>query len=193
MTDGITAFANACRRLMVPPTPQVLLVSTQTQAGLLLRQQGGQAGGFPFYTTENIFRVSTARSGTGQQINSLKTPLGLHRIAQKIGGFQLKGTIFKARQPVGLTWQGQPEAEIAHRILWLDGMEPGFNNGGNVDSFGRYIYIHGVGNERWLGRPRSQGCIHMAAADLIPWFDGVPTGTLVWIGEFPLLHAGALS
>jgi hypothetical protein len=34
-----------------------------------------------------------------------------------------------------------------HRILWLAGLEPGFNRGGDVDTFRRYIYIHGVGEE----------------------------------------------
>jgi len=91
--------------------------------------------------------------------------------------------VFKARQPVGLTWQGKPEASIAHRILWLDGLEPGFNQGGHVDTHARYIYIHGFGDETTLGRPMSHGCVHLAAADLLPLFDQVAGGTLVWIAS----------
>ena len=34
-----------------------------------------------------------------------------------------------------------------------------------------------------LGQPDSQGCIHLAAADLLPLFDAVPERTLVFISE----------
>lgn len=91
------------------------------------------------------------------------------------------GTVFRNRQPVGLTWAGHPRAAIAHRILWLDGLEPGKNRGGTVDTHARYIYLHGLGDETTLGRPTSRGCIHLAAADLIPLFDRLPVGALVWI------------
>ena len=116
-------------------------------------------------------------------MNSNKTPLGLHRVARKVGAGHLVGTVFRSRQPVGYTWQGQPDAAIAHRILWLEGLEPGWNKGGDVDTFNRYIYIHGFGNERTLGRPQSHGCVHVAAAELMPLFELLPTGSLVWISE----------
>jgi lipoprotein-anchoring transpeptidase ErfK/SrfK len=63
----------------------------------------------------------------------------------------------------------------------LEGLEPGRNRGGSVDSHGRYIYIHGTGDEPTLGRPASCGCVHLASADLMPLFDLIPSGTLVWI------------
>jgi hypothetical protein len=91
------------------------------------------------------------------------------------------GTVFRHRQVVGRTWQGQPNAKIVHRILWLEGLEPGFNRGGCVDTFRRYIYLHGVGDETTLGRPCSHGCIHLAGADLIPLYGRLPENTLVWI------------
>jgi len=116
-------------------------------------------------------------------MHSNRTPLGLHRIAQKIGGGAPIGTVFRYRRPIGLTWEGTPEAAIVHRILWLEGLEPGFNRGGNVDSFRRCIYLHGFGDEATLGRPQSHGCIHVAATDLIALFDRVSVGTLVWIAE----------
>ena len=109
------------------------------------------------------------------------TPRGLHRIAKKIGGGWPVGTVFKGRQVIGFTWQGHPFAPITNRILWLEGLEAGFNRGGNVDSFQRYIYIHGTGNETTLGRPDSHGCIHLSANDLMPLYDKLPEGTLVWI------------
>jgi hypothetical protein len=128
------------------------------------------------------FRISTSRFGVGQAKGSNRTPLGLHRIAEKIGAGCPVGTAFKSRKPVGFTWQGMPDAKITTRILWLEGLEPGFNRGGDVDSHARYIYIHGTGDETTLGRPASCGCIHLAADNLIPLFDKLPVGTLVWIG-----------
>src|SRR5205814_209523 len=108
------------------------------------------------------------------------TPLGLHRIAQKVGGGYPLGTVFRGRKEVGLTWRGFPQGAIVHRILWLEGLEPGYNHGGNVDTFKRYIYIHGFSDETTLGRPFSRGCIHLAAKDLIPLFNLLPAGALVW-------------
>ncbi len=109
------------------------------------------------------------------------TPRGLHRIAQKIGGGWPIGTVFKGRQVVGFTWQGQPSARIVHRILWLEGLEAGLNRGGEVDSFRRYIYIHGTGDESTLGRPDSHGCVQLSANDLLPLYHKLPEGTLVWM------------
>lgn len=105
----------------------------------------------------------------------------MHRIASKIGGGYPVGTVFKGRRPVGLIWQGMAKARIAHRLLWLEGLEPGHNRGGSVDSFGRYIYIHGLAEEERLGTPDSSGCVHLAAGDLIPLYDRIPVGSLVWI------------
>jgi hypothetical protein len=134
-----------------------------------------------YYHAKTTFVISTSRYGLGQIRDSNRTPLGLHKVAAKVGLGQPIGTVFAGRRPVGLTWQGSPHAPIAHRILWLDGLEPGFNRGGRVDSFQRYIYIHGVGDEQTLGRPASQGCVQMAASDLLPLADRVSIGTLVWI------------
>jgi lipoprotein-anchoring transpeptidase ErfK/SrfK len=134
------------------------------------------------YQWSRNLRVSTSRFGVGQEANSRKTPLGLHRIARKAGGGFPVGTVFRGRKPIGLTWQGFPGAAIAHRILWLEGLEPGKNRGGRVDSFARYIYLHGVGDETTLGQPASCGCVHLAARDLLPLYHRLPVGTLVWIG-----------
>jgi hypothetical protein len=130
------------------------------------------------------FPGSTSRFGIGQQEGSNCTPLGLHRIAEKIGGGEPAGTVFKGRRAVG--HMSQPEfsdAKITTRILWLEGLDPGFNQGGNVDSHARYIYIHGTGDQKLIGKPASHGCIHLADADLIPLFDLLPGGTLVWISK----------
>ena len=129
------------------------------------------------------YRCSTSRFGVGQIADSHRTPLGLHRIAAKIGGGWPVGTVFESRKVVGFTWRGHPCAPITSRILWLEGLESGFNRGGKVDTFARYIYLHGTGDEPTLGRPASRGCMHLAAADLLPLYDQLPAGTLVWIQE----------
>lgn len=127
---------------------------------------------------------STSRFGIGQVEGSNCTPLGLHRIAEKIGASEPAGTVFKARQIIGYTSQPElADAKITTRILWLEGLEPGFNQGGKVDSHARYIYIHGTANQSSIGRPSSCGCLHLADVDLIPLFDMLPSGTLVWIAE----------
>jgi lipoprotein-anchoring transpeptidase ErfK/SrfK len=141
----------------------------------------GRSHRHPDYVPIGRYRISTSRVGTGQLMHSHRTPLGLHRVANKIGAGWPVGTVFKSRQPAGFTWCGQPMAAIAHRILWLEGLEPGFNRGGKVDSFNRYIYLHGVGDETTIGRPASIGCVHLAANELLPLFDRLPEGTLVWI------------
>ena len=78
---------------------------------------------------------------------------------------------------------GFAEAKITTRILWLEGLELGFTLGGNVDSHARYIYIHGTGDQQTIGKPASHGCIHLADEDLLPLFDLLASGTLVWIAE----------
>ena len=110
------------------------------------------------------------------------TPRGLHRIAEKIGDGEPAGTIFKDRQVVGCVAElGVAAGGITTRILWLEGLEPGFNQGGNVDTHDREIYIHGTGDQTSLGRPASHGCIHLSDPDLIALYDLLPSGTLVWI------------
>jgi hypothetical protein len=203
------AFFLACRRNHVRLTRFVLAVSVREQAMDVFAEvgHGGQARWLaaPFtsptlgraslrtaqeqaspapqgrYEFRGRCLASTSRLGVGQLADSCKTPLGLHRIAVKIGGGQPIGTVFRNRVPVGLTWCGQPDAPIAHRILWLEGLEQGLNRGARVDSFKRYIYVHGVADETTLGRPASRGCIHLQAKDLMPLFDVLPIGTLVWI------------
>jgi hypothetical protein len=158
-------------------TQYLLVVSVSQQRVSLFQRQPSRTE----WRLRRRFVASTSRFGVGQKSGSYRSPLGLHCIREKIGAGQPIGTVFESRKPVGFTWQGRPEAPIAHRILWLDGLEPGWNRGGDCDSHSRYIYFHGLGDEPSLGRPASRGCIHLAAADLLPLFDCLPSGTLVWI------------
>ena len=173
------AFRQTCRRLGVPLTRFVLLVILRTQRMQLVQSRADFVGSDCL--ASGTFRVSTSRFGIGQAKNSNCTPLGLHRVASKVGGGWPVGAVFKSRRMVGYTWAGCHGAAITNRILWLEGLEPGANRGGHVDTLARYIYIHGTGDEPGLGRPASHGCIHLSAADLLPLYDLVPCGTLVWI------------
>jgi hypothetical protein len=176
-------FFCVCKKCGIVPTRFILIVSVANQTVLLFEKFSASLRLCGEYQLIKKFRCSTSRFGISQIAGSNGTPLGLHRVVEKIGGGWPVGTVFKGRQPVGYTWQGMPDAKITTRILWLEGLEPGFNRGGNVDSHARYIYIHGTGDQTTIGKPTSCGCIHLAADDLIPLFDKLPAGTLVWIAE----------
>jgi hypothetical protein len=167
-------FLCACANLGVVPTRFILVVHIARQTTAL----------FENGALKRTFRCSTSKFGIGETAGSNRTPRGLHRIAEKIGDGWPAGTAFKGRKPIGFTWRGIPAATITSRIFWLEGLEPGFNRAGHVDSHSRYIYIHGTGNEPALGRPDSHGCVHLAAQDLIPLFDKLPAGSLVWLTEY---------
>jgi len=167
-------FFDFCKKKRIVPTQFILIVSIADQT-LSLFEEGEFVKTFP---------CSTSRFGVGQTEGSNCTPLGLHRIVEKIGAGEPVGTVFKARQVIGHTSQPEfADSKITTRILWLEGLEPGFNRGGNVDSQARYIYIHGTADQKSIGQPASHGCIHLADPDLISLFDLLPGGTLVWIAK----------
>ena len=174
-------FLNCARRLGVPLSRWMLAVDVGSQTASLFGKSSAPLRLRVEYKPVKTFRCSTSRFGIGQREGSNRTPLGLHRITEKIGGGWPAGTVFRARQPIGYTWKGLPDAKITTRILWLDGLEPGFNHGGKVDSHARYIYIHGTGDQTTIGKPASCGCVHLADADIIPLFAKLRSGTLIWI------------
>jgi len=184
----------AIKGQQMPPSRLILTISVAAQSMRLFEKIEDRArrqvpslratgSSFPQYRLRKEYLVSTSAYGIGQVVDSQQTPCGLHRVARKIGGGHPIGTVFRNRKVTGFTWQGLPDASIVHRIFWLEGLEPGRNRGGKVDTFSRYIYIHGFGDETTLGRPASHGCIHLAARDLIPLYDLLPVGSLVWIAE----------
>ena len=83
--------------------------------------------------------ISTSKYGTGNEIDSNKTPLGYFEIKEKIGDGEKFGTIFKGRYPVGVFDFSEYSDEdlILSRILWLNGTDPE-----NANTFDRYIYIY---------------------------------------------------
>lgn len=178
-------FFDSCKKHGIDPTQFLLIVSFAEQIVSLFENTSKPLQ--PLIAEQKfkkIFSCSTSRFGIGQVEGSNKTPLGLHRIAEKIGAGERAGTVFKARKVVGHVSQPEfADAKITTRIMWLEGLEPDFNRGGNVDSHARYIYIHGTADQSSIGKPASCGCIHLADADIISLFDLLPSGTLVWICE----------
>src|SRR3990170_7533075 len=135
------------------------------------------------------YNVSTSRFGNGNRENSLKTPPGIHRIKEKYGAGAPAGRVFRDREDTGEDWDHKQNGDnlILTRILRLEGLEEGINKGPGVDSYERYIYIHGTGREDLIGTPLSHGCVCMRNHDVIRLFDKVREGTLVYIDPPPLV------
>lgn len=168
-------------KLGVGPTREIIVVDARKQTLSIVKGE----------EVKKIYTIATGKNGLGQAANSLKTPLGLHRINEKIGDGVPKYGIFNRRQYVGTTAKKLPKTlqrkdYISTRILRLEGLQPGFNKGRDwfgrvVDTERRAVYIHGTTFEKALGFPSTKGCVHMSADDVISLFNSVPVGTLVWI------------
>jgi UDP-N-acetylmuramate--alanine ligase len=124
------------------------------------------------------YPVSTSAFGVGGAEGSYRTPPGFHRVREMIGAGAPAGTVYVGRAPTGETWQGAdtPDDLILTRILTLEGLEPGVNQGVGCDSLARYIYIHGTNHEQKLGTAASHGCIRMANRDVVDLFDRLKPG-----------------
>ena len=115
------------------------------------------------------------------------TPLGLHKIKEKYGNEtplngRLIGRLFYGQIAEIFTDTTTSKTDdITSRILWLEGLEEGINKGKGIDSFKRYIYIHGTSEEGKIGKPASHGCIRMKNKDVIDLFKEVSIGTFVLI------------
>lgn len=133
------------------------------------------------------YSISTSKYGVGNRQGSQKTPLGRHRIAQKIGQGAALYTIFRERENTGVLAKpdsanlGGSDDVITSRIMWLEGLEPGLNKGKGVDTFERCIYIHGTAEEDLIGQRASHGCVRMKNSDIAELFDLVYVGTAVRI------------
>ena len=131
--------------------------------------------------------ISTSEYGEGSNVGSNQTPLGLHKIKSKFG----EETPINGRM-IGRVFYGEianiytdktrsEEDDITSRIFWLQGMEKGKNQGQGIDSYDRFIYIHGTSEEGRLGSPASHGCIRMKNKDVIDLYKIIEVGTLVLI------------
>ena len=167
--DGITAEYSELEALIV--------VNISTQQLFLLKKG----------KIEEFYSVSTSVYGTGSKVNSFKTPLGKHKISEKIGEGLPEGAILKGRRWTGAIANIIKEPidtefdVVTSRILWLTGLEEGKNLGPGVDSKSRYIYIHGTAEEGLIGRPASDGWVRMYNAHVITLFNKVDVNTEVLI------------
>ena len=133
------------------------------------------------------YPISSSKYGEGSTENSNMTPLGLHVIKEKIGTDVPINTLFISRINTKRTVNIEnsrnktKDDHITSRILWLDGLEEGKNKGKGVDSYSRYIYIHGTHEEGLIGEKASHGCIRMLNNDVIDLYNYVNIGTKVYI------------
>ncbi len=145
--------------------------------------------GFCAGALELCVPVSTARNGAGERNGSGCTPRGRHRVRARIGDGLPLGAVLRGRRWTGEVWSAELHAQfpgrdwILTRILWLSGCEPGHNRLGEVDTFRRYIYLHGTPDTEPMGIPLSHGCVRLRNADLLDLFARVPAGCAVQIGE----------
>ena len=133
------------------------------------------------------YKVSTSKFGEGHEAGSNKTPLGAHYIKDYIGNNAEIFTVFKNRVKTKILTEVIKDKKsgnqdiICTRILWLSGLEIGKNKGGNIDSYSRYIYIHGTNEEGLLGKKASHGCIRMSNSDIIELCDKEICKSIVYI------------
>jgi UDP-N-acetylmuramate--alanine ligase len=181
-TDRLRGMYDKVGQFLTDRGELFLVVSIETQTLLVCRNDA----------IVERYDASSSRFGNGNRENSLKTPLGLHRIKEKFGAGAPPGRIFRDREDTGIDWDGKSPEEnlILTRILRLEGLEEGINKGAGVDSYERYIYIHGTGREDLIGTPLSHGCVCLRNRDIIRLFDTVREGTVVYIDPPPIVIDG---
>ena len=170
-----------CARLGIKPGERILVVRIGTATLQFYRKA----------VLVKSYVVSTSRRPPSNIKNSLGTPRGLHEIADRVGAGQPPGVVFKSRIATGKHFSEIAETDpdnannnlITTRILWLRRLEPGVNRGGDVDTYARYIYIHGTNHESRIGEPMSAGCVLMRNLDIVELYDEVRAGDLVWITD----------
>ena len=150
---------------------------------------------FCFYQERVIaeFSVSTGKNGPGETENSGCTPRGWHEIVEIVGLNHKKNSVFVGREWAGEIYSRKlasmfPKRDwILSRIIRLKGLEFGYNLGPGVDTYARYIYIHGTSDEESIGIANSHGCIRMRNDDVIKLSNWVKKGVKVMIGTHECL------
>ena len=140
--------------------------------------------------THRCERVYTCASGLRPPScveGSEGTPLGLHEVAEKYGDEAPAGMVFIGREATGERYWERADAGpgqrmfVTTRILRLRGLERGRNAGPGVDSYDRYIYIHGTTRPEAFPANLSAGCLTLLDEPLRALYAAVPVGAWVWI------------
>ncbi len=168
--------------------PENLIIVDANKQMLYLMKNGKQI---------EEYVISTGKAGTDSNaiLGSLKTPVGLHQIAKKIGDSSKIGTIFRGQRntnKIAKIVYNKKDLEkemtdlVLTRVMVLDGKESSLNSGKNkkgeiVDSRKRGIYIHGTNNEAMIGSPASHGCIRMRNEDVVKFYNQVEVGYFLYI------------
>jgi hypothetical protein len=157
--------------------PKMILCASITSQKLYLMQKG---------EIIKVYTMSTSRKPPSCVENSLGTPWGLHEVCEKIGDGEEIGMVFVGRKPVGETYitcdqEMRVKNLITTRILRLRGLQEGINQGSGIDSYDRYVYIHGTNHEDRLGKPSSSGCLQLGNEDVLDLYDLVEQGIHLWI------------
>ena len=158
------------------PSESLLLASITEQS--LMRYHKGKS--------VKRYHMSSSKRPPSCVEDSLGTPIGLHLVCEKIGDGEPLGMIFKGRKPQGVRFfecdNGENQKNlITTRILRLDGLEVGINKGEGIDTYERYVYIHGTNHEEKLGTPTSSGCLQVSNKDILELFECLPEGTHLFI------------
>ncbi len=178
MDTQIQKIIQKSEQLSIPGTRELIYVSIPEQKLYLYREN----------ELHKTYTVSTSLKPPSEVEDSFGTPRGLHRVEMKIGENEKAGIVFIGRVSTEkYFWEYPDEIQeknlITSRILWLKGLEPGKNSGDGIDSFARYIYIHGTNHEEKLGTPATAGCVVLSNEDVIRLYDQMPGGTLVYIDD----------
>ena len=176
ISSPVEWVTKTCDRLGIKPTERLLYVRIATHTLQFFRGN----------SLVKAYPISTSRRPPSNVKGSLGTPRGLHEIAERIGGGQPPGMVYRSRIPTGHHFNEIQGAEqetnlITSRILWLRGLEPGVNRGGEVDTYDRYIYIHGTNHEARIGEALSAGCVLMRNLDVVELHEWVRPGDQVMI------------
>jgi L,D-transpeptidase YbiS len=161
----------------------MIIVSIPEQKLYYINKSGG---------ISKIYTVSTAKNGTGSEEGSYKTPLGLHNVVEMYGHECREKSVFVGRRFTGEIYNpdlaaANPSRDwILTRIIRLSGLEPDLNLGPGIDTYDRYIYIHGCPDTEPMGVPLSHGCVRMRNADVVELFSTVHVGDKCYISELEI-------
>ncbi|MGJ8641016.1 MAG: L,D-transpeptidase family protein [Opitutaceae bacterium] len=161
--------------MSITPSARMLIVSIASQEMALIEDD----------VIVKFFPISTSKNPPSCVADSFGTPTGLHKLADFIGDGQPAGTVFKGRVPTkhfqDYTSKEQQNNLITSRIIRMQGLESGVNQGEGCDTYDRYVYIHGTNHEDRIGEPFSGGCIELLNSDVIELFKTVETGDILAI------------